>query len=127
DLRVLHQRVDPGQDHIARRAPAKIALVDRFAEPALKAEEPVVAFPELRGIEGREREQISVVAVLLDLFLAQHKHLPIPSLSSRRRPGPIVVQNTTLASRPHSLCKFGMRRAAPRWVPAFAGMTTRGA
>ena len=43
--------------------------------------------------------------------------------SSRRMPGPIVLQVATLAALRWQHCQFGKSMAAAKWLPAFAGMT----
>lgn len=72
DASVTDEPVEPGQHDIGRRAPAPVALVNRPAKPSFVTREALVAFGELRGGQSREREQIAVVAILLDLFLVQH-------------------------------------------------------
>src|SRR5205807_9039935 len=71
DLRIAHQRVDPGQEYVARRAPGEVALVDRLAQPVFKAGEPVIAFRQLGRRQRREREQVAVTPISRDLFFAQ--------------------------------------------------------
>src|SRR5437899_788532 len=70
------RRAAPSSSRRSPRTPAKIALVDRLPQPAFKAGEPGVALGELRRGQHREREQIAIIAVLLDLFLAQHGSVP---------------------------------------------------
>ena len=47
DALVADERVDPGKEEVATRAPAEIALIDRRAEPLFEAGKPGVAFRQL--------------------------------------------------------------------------------
>src|SRR5439155_26389930 len=75
--RMAHQRIDPGQEHVAGRAPAEIALIDRMAEPMLEPGQPLVALRQFARRQRRKREQVAVMPVLRELAFRQHLVLPI--------------------------------------------------
>ena len=79
---MTHQRVDPWQEDITRRAPAEIALVDRRAEPMLEPGKPIIALCQLGRRQCREREQVAVIPVLRDL--ARRQHLVPPESAHHR-------------------------------------------